>query len=118
MTPAVERWRRAGRYLPKAFRDFHDQKDLFKTIHMTTAVEKNEYAKDISFVAGQCYVIDIFLWFMARHGYTLQRVRRKGLEFEDLDEKIRVTIERRNAEIARAIGLTPLSTTQEARHDE
>ena len=30
------------------------------------------------------YVIDLFLWFMALHGYTLQRSRAKE-EFYDLD---------------------------------
>jgi hypothetical protein len=36
---------------------------------------------------GQIYTIDLFLHFMARHGYTLQRSRAR-VPFHDLDEKI------------------------------
>ncbi len=42
-------------------RDFHDQKDTFKALHDMVAVEKHDDCKDVSWVAGQCYVIDIFL---------------------------------------------------------
>lgn len=38
-------------------------------------------------VEGQCYVIDCFLWFMARHGYTLQRSRAQQ-DFDSLEETI------------------------------
>lgn len=93
---AIEKWRESGKYMPPAFRDFHDQKDLFKTIHETINVEGHEYVKDISWVAGQVYVIDIFLWFMALHGYTLQKSRAK-LDFHDIDEAIAATKERRFA---------------------
>lgn len=83
MDEKVRAWRASGKYLPVILRDFHDQKDVFKTVHELTNVEGHEYCKDISFVTGQCYVIDIFLWFMARHGYTLQRSR-MPLNFDDL----------------------------------
>lgn len=80
----------SGNYLPDVMRDFHDAKDLFKTIHQTINIEGHEYAKDISWVDGQCYVIDIFLWYMARRGYKLQKSRSKvdfrSLE-NDLEEK-------------------------------
>lgn len=88
--PAVERWRKAGRYLPKFMRDFHDQKAIFKAMHRMVDVEKHEYCKEIGWVSGQCYIIDIFLWHMARHGYTLQRAPQK-LPFEDIDERTRIT---------------------------
>jgi hypothetical protein len=84
---------KSGEYLPKPIRDFHDAKDVFKTMHATVAVEKNEYAKEINWVAGQCYVIDVFLWFMARRGWTLQRCRRK-IEFLDLDADVEAQTER------------------------
>lgn len=38
-------------------------------------MDKNEYAKKVDWVTGQCYVIDVFLWFMGMHGYTLQKSR-------------------------------------------
>ena len=37
-----------------------------------------------SWVEGQCYVIDVFLWFMARRGYTLQRSKVKCDDFRDI----------------------------------
>jgi hypothetical protein len=77
MSAQMEKWLRSGRYLPDPLRDFHDQKDVFKAIHELINVEGHAYAKPVDWVTGQCYVIDIFLWFMARRGYTLQRTRRK-----------------------------------------
>jgi hypothetical protein len=79
----IEQWLKEGKYLPEPLRDFHDQKAIFKAIHQTINVEGHDYAKGVNWVAGHCYVIDIFLWWMARRGYTLQRTRRKG-NFIDL----------------------------------
>lgn len=83
----LDRWMKAGKYLPVVMRDFHDQKDLFKALHDLVAVEKHSYAGKIDWVTGQCYVIDIFLWWMAKHGYTLQRMR-ADLPFRDLEADI------------------------------
>lgn len=82
------KWLKAGQYLPPPLRDFHDQKDVFKLMHNRINVEGHEYAKSVNWVAGQCYVIDIFLWFMARRGWTLQRSR-TALEFNDLDAEVK-----------------------------
>jgi hypothetical protein len=79
----IDAWLKSGEYLPEPLRDFHDQKDVFKAMHEILNVEGHEYAKPVNWIAGQCYVIDIFLWFMARRGYTLQRTRRRGA-FRDL----------------------------------
>jgi hypothetical protein len=84
----------SGAYLPMPLRDFHDAKAVFKTMHECVAVEKNEYAKHITWVAGQCYVIDIFLWFMAKRGWTLQRSR-ADVEFLDLDADIKAAEDER-----------------------
>jgi hypothetical protein len=92
----LDRWLKEGRYLPRFMRDFHDQKDVFKAIHETIRVENHDYAKDINWFAGQCYVIDIFLWWMARRGYTLQPSR-ANQEFIDIHETIRLQNEHRNA---------------------
>jgi len=93
----VSEWMQSGKYLPECLRDFHDQKDIFKAIHQTIKVDGNEYCKGISFVAGQCYVIDIFLWYMAKRGYTLQKTRRKGEGFRDLREDVKAETERRQS---------------------
>jgi hypothetical protein len=81
-------------------RDFHDAKDLFKAMH---ELQKPADPSDvigghysIDFVTGQCYVIDRFLWFMARRGYTLQRSRAR-LPFRDLQADVSAATEKRNA---------------------
>ncbi len=62
-----------GLFLPGEFRDFHDQKDLFKSIDYWARETENE----INWQDAHVYTIDIFLKFMAAHGYTLQRCKRK-----------------------------------------
>lgn len=76
-------WLKSLAYLPPPLRDFHDQKDIFKAMHEIINVQGHEFARSVDWVTGQCYVIDIFLWFMARRGYTLQRSRAK-VPFRDL----------------------------------
>lgn len=83
----ISEWLKSGAYLPKPLRDFHDAKDVFKTVHTKIDLSKNEYCKDITWTSAQVYVIDIFLWFMAKRGWTLQRSRSK-LEFLDLQKDI------------------------------
>jgi len=92
----VDSWMRSGRHLPAPLRDFHDQKDLFKAMHEIVSVEGHDYAKEVGWVTGQCYVIDIFLWFMARRGYTLQRSRQR-LPFRDLGNDIELCRKRRDS---------------------
>jgi len=104
---------KSGGYLPPVMRDFHDQKDIFKAIHELVAVEKHAYAGSVDWVAGQCYVVDIFLWWMAQRGYTLQRSR-QAVEFRDLQEDLSQAMERTNARAAEALGLTPLAAREGA----
>lgn len=85
MTKPVDEWRKSLAYLPAPMRDFHDQKDLFKAIHDTIDVEGHStYVEDISWIDGQVYTVDIFLWYMAKHGYTLQKSR-ADVDFVDLE---------------------------------
>lgn len=69
-------------YLPDFMRDFHDQKDLFKYLQHRNPNQK------ISWVDAQIYVIDIFLRTMAKHGYTLQRTRLRGISFTHIQDAI------------------------------
>ena len=87
MSDELQKWIAAAKYIPDVMRDFHDQKDLFKTIHATINTEKCQYVKDISWISGQCYVVDIFLYYMAKRGYTLQKSRAK-LPFRNLQEDV------------------------------
>jgi hypothetical protein len=107
MDEKVQEWRKSGKYLPKFMRDFHDQKDTFKALHTTVNFDDCDYTKDISWVAGQVYVIDFFLWHMARHGYVLRKASQK-LPFDDIYETNHEAMERWRDGATRATGLTPV----------
>jgi hypothetical protein len=106
MNDELKAWRAAGKHLPDFLKDFHDQKDVFRTMHEMLGPPSQEtpVIQRPGWVEGQCYVIDCFLWFMARHGYTLQKSRAK-LEFDSLPENIKAIRSEQNARFARAIGL-------------
>lgn len=87
MSNDLDQWLKSGKYLPEPLRDFHDQKEVFKAMHEIVMEDRTSYIKRPDWVAGQCYVIDVFLWFMARRGYTLQRTRRKG-QYRDLEADV------------------------------
>jgi len=115
-------WLKSGGYLPAPLRDFHDQKDVFKTLWRGTAkrLEADESARmylgKLDWVAAQIFTIDHFLHFMAAHGWTLQRSRARGLEFCDLDALI---AERKAEEVAvLRQALSAPRTTQDQRTDE
>ena len=82
-----ETWMKSGKYLPAFMRDFHDQKRLFKRIEeIRQSDEKNgghRTAELPDWVNAHIYVVDFFLWYMARRGYTLQ-VSRKKLPFVNI----------------------------------
>ena len=83
MMSDLTKWLQSGEYLPEFMRDFHDQKDVFKAMHNTiTNANDNGNARD-----GHIYVVDTFLWYMARCGYTLQKSR-KQVEFKDINDDI------------------------------
>jgi hypothetical protein len=83
----LDQWLKSGKYLPKPLRDFHDQKDVFKAMHEIITERPGDLIKRPTWIEGQCYVIDVFLWFMARRGYTLQRTRKRG-DFRDLQTDV------------------------------
>jgi hypothetical protein len=112
MNEELKAWRAAGKHLPEFLKDFHDQKDVFCTMHEMLGPPSQE-APSIhrpDWVEGQCYVIDCFLWFMARHGYTLQKSRAK-LEFDSLPENIAALRAEQRARFDRAIGLAAATPT-------
>lgn len=76
MNHKLMEWLHSGKYLPECLRDFHDQKDVFKSMHFL--YQDNDSAENMpSWTYGHIYVIDWFLWFMASRGYTLQKTRTK-----------------------------------------
>ncbi|EJN6497752.1 hypothetical protein NQL92_004549 [Escherichia coli] len=91
-------WLQSGEYLPGFLRDFHDQKDVFNAMHDTIGnANENGNARD-----GHIYVIDTFLWYMARCGYTLQKSR-KNVEFKDMQDDIERSKEWRREAFSRFI---------------
>lgn len=87
-----------GNYLPEFMRDYHAQKDVFKRIDEIVQArrEKNIQNNDtlpdmglVRWIDAQIYVVDFFLWFMARRGYTLQKCRKQGVEFVDLEKDLK-----------------------------
>jgi len=79
MKDDLKEWLESSEYLPEFLRDFHDQKNIFKSMHFLYA--DADVARDKpNWMQGQIYVIDWFLWFMASRGYTLQKSR-KGVSF-------------------------------------
>lgn len=83
MMDELSKWLQSGEYLPSFMRDFHDQKDIFKAMHHTiTNADENGNWRD-----GHIYVVDTFLWYMARCGYTLQ-CSRKHVNFKNMDDDI------------------------------
>lgn len=91
-------WLQSGEYLPGFLRDFHDQKDVFNAMHDTIGnANENGNARD-----GHIYVIDTFLWYMARCGYTLKKSR-KNVEFKDMQDDIERSKEWRREAFSRVI---------------
>lgn len=79
----------SGKHLPSFLRDFHNQKDVCKTLWC--CMDKSSFPKEIQtlgWVNFHIIIIDIFLWWMAKRGWTLQRSRQK-VEFLDVNEDIK-----------------------------
>ena len=105
---SLQQWLESGAHLPDFMRDFHGQKDLFKTIH--ELVSMNDGTKSINWMDAHIYTIDVFLWFMAKRGYTLQRCRAKQ-DFYDIRKTIADQTKRRDdaatAALMSAFGKAP-----------
>ena len=84
MDSKLKQWRDDQKHLPEFMRDFHNCKKLFKGIADYIELEDDHPAKGVNWRQAHCYTIDVFLWFMARHGFTLQRSRSRQ-NFDDLD---------------------------------
>lgn len=97
MKLSIDTWLKSGRHLPKPLRTFEAQRDVFKAIDGLVEVRPQDMIRRPNWVEAQVYVIDIFLWFMARRGYTLQRTRHVG-EFRDLEADVGQFVRQRQAQ--------------------
>lgn len=102
----TQEWLKSGEYLPPFMRDFHDQKDLFKALDevVQNRRDTDSYTRDISWVAAQVYTVDIFLWMMAKNGYTLQRSR-KRVGFNNIYAWVEAAKRRWQSHFASILGL-------------
>lgn len=94
-------WREKGKHLPEFMRDFHDQKDLFKSM---AHYFNNVCEMPVSLTDGHVFTVDWFLWFMAAHGYTLQKTRTKCVDFHNLSVTIENARAARMGQAAKIIG--------------
>jgi hypothetical protein len=98
-TTKILKWLEEDSHLPAEIKDFHDQKELFRLISETfkdeTVGESTPPLGTIDSHNAHVYVIDKFLKFMAIHGYTLQKARKKGVVFDDLGSSLSEFSQRR-----------------------
>jgi len=113
----MDAWLKAGRHLPPQLRDFHDQKAVFAAMHALQRVggDKERFEKlfEVTAVAGHAYVIDRFLWFMARRGWTLQRSR-ADLPFSDLKSDVEA-VSKARSDLFQALVLGTAAQSQRER---
>lgn len=102
MDNELQKWREEGKHLPTFLRDFHDQKNLFKYLHETIDFENDPHLSKINWIDGHIYTIDIFLYVLAKYGYTLQKSRAK-LPFENLSDSIEKNNEYRREMFTKAM---------------
>lgn len=72
-------------FLPAEIADFHNQKDLFKTFEEIYAKHETFAKMPNTWVDNHVFTVDFLLYFFALHGYKLQKIRSKGVEFCDLN---------------------------------
>ena len=91
----MDEWLKSGGYLPAFMRDFHAQKDIFKWLAGPVQNAREHAEKEgrmdmlprFSWVEAHIFVVDFFLWYMAKHGYTLQPMR-QDYKHKSWDESI------------------------------
>lgn len=88
--PDLDAWISNEKHLPEFLRDFHDQKDFFKTL----SLQYGPLPDGMSWVTAHIFTIDFLLRFLAYRGFKIQRSRSKQM-YLDLDTDIQ---ERRNQE--------------------
>ncbi|MFL9611110.1 hypothetical protein ACKF11_13575 [Methylobacillus sp. Pita2] len=90
---SLTQWLMDLKYLPKAFRDFHAQKALFKTIDLrVNADHLAPLGANLPQPVAQIFIIDVFLHFMAKRGYVLKKITHKAIAFRSLANDINETM--------------------------
>lgn len=80
----IMRWREDQKFLPYFLKDFHDQKLFMKALAHYDGCDFFDNNPTISWQDVHCYLIDFFLWRLARFGLVMKKSR-KHLDFLDID---------------------------------
>lgn len=99
------------KYLPDFMKDFHDQKDLFKSLHEMWAKRLETELPNFNWRDSHIYTVDFFLWFMGLHGYKLQKIKSKDVEFYDIEKTIEESRRKRIESLSKVLQ-NPSSQTQ------
>lgn len=91
----LEEFMSENNYLPPFMQDLHDIKNIFKAIEDSIITNRRKSDNplfsnsegNITWCQGLIYTTEIFLYFMAHHGYTLQKSKR-NLPFYELEDTI------------------------------
>ncbi len=97
------------KYLPDFFKDFHDQKDVMKVIYDLYKDDEAFKKFPNTWVDSHVFLVDFFLYFMSLHGYKLQKIKKKDIEFFNIDDTVKHFKEKR-IEILSKILKTPWNT--------
>jgi hypothetical protein len=80
-------------YLPLFMTDHSAMVEIFRRLDemrlRSLAKNGGTYMASMTYVDAACYVVDIFLWYMARCGYTLQKTpksKREAMQDRELQE--------------------------------
>lgn len=83
------KWRSELKYLPSFMRSFDKFSKVFYFLHECIGTpEKSTFNQSLNYRQGTIYVVDMFLWTLAKYGYTLQRSRIRGCDFADIVESM------------------------------
>lgn len=82
---SYRQYRDSNDHLPQCMKDFSDRCEIFDAMKALTDDAGMPEECQLSSMHAHIFTVDVFLWFMARHGYTLQRSR-AHVEFDDLDQ--------------------------------
>lgn len=100
-------YREQGKHLPDFLKDFHDQKDFFKSMYDVYATELENELPGYTWRSNHIFTIDFFLHFCALHGYGLRKLVAKDVDFIDIE----VTKNNYKEKVINSIpGLTPIKT--------
>ena len=85
----INEFRKQHKHLPSFLKDFHDEKDFFKAMYDMYAKELERALPAYNWRDNHIFCLDFFLWFCALHGYGLQKLRAKDVQFRNIKETIK-----------------------------